>query len=165
MTDDARLREAVAAVRSLRDGGVRPLRAVVRAWSAGESLASVFADDLASARASPIEDPPGHWRPHTPDEAATLLAFLRHRTLAYDTPHGDPAEHRRVARRLVDALGVTRAWSNSDLLRVIDPATLSLPRGGYSYGTSYLLTGATFEEVALLEGDGLAALALWTDED
>ncbi len=162
---DARRREALAAMRAMRSEGAPMLVGVARAWDAGQPLAPLFADDLAAAGARELAEPPGRpWRPLAPEQAVTLLALRRYRSLAYNWPRGDPAQHRLAAQRLADALGVARAWCNTDVTRVVDPVTLTLPPG-CTYGWTGGLTKHTFEEVVLLEGDGFAALALWADED
>jgi hypothetical protein len=135
---------------------VRPLRA---------TLAETFADDLRELASNPLPEPTDRWKPLTLEQAVTLLAACRYRTLAYGVTAGQPAEHVAAARSLVDALEVRQAFAASSLFEVLTAGTLALPDDGYGYGNAFDLTGATFEEVVLLLGPGHAALVLWTDED
>lgn len=153
------------AAQHFRRDGVRPALLAVRGGRPGAPLAERFADDLRDARWPQLPEPPARWHDLPLDAALALLAYCRHRTLAYDTARGAVADHLAAARQLLDALAVRRAWSSSTLHTVIDGASLATPRGGFSYGSNNLLTGATFEQTVLLEGDAFAALVVWTDED
>jgi hypothetical protein len=135
---------------------VRPLRT---------TLAETFAADLRELAFTQLPEPTDHWKSLTLEQAVTLLAACRHRTLAYGDATGAPAEHVAAARALVDALEVRQAFAASTLFEVLSAGTLALPDDGYGYGNAFDLTGATFEEVVLLLGPGHAALVLWTDED
>jgi hypothetical protein len=156
--------ELQAAMAGFRTGGVKPALLVARRWAPPTPALALFADDLRAEGWSTPETPAGWDTPSLPAGIA-LLAFCRHRSLAYDFPYGSVDESREAADALARALAVQRIQSSSTLYKIIDPVTLRLPARGYSYASGSHVTGATFEQVVLLEGSEFAALVVWTDED
>lgn len=136
----------------------------VRALRSKKPLAQIFATDLAVRRWCALPEPPTGWWELDAGSGELLLAFCRHRSLAYDWPRGSPDEHRAAARTLVDALAIQRVWSNSSLHEILDADRLQCKEGG-CFGRNACMTDATFEQSVVLVGTEFAALVVWTDED
>lgn len=156
--------EIIAAIDRFQAEGVRAELLAVRPLGAGLPLTTLFADDLRARGWFALREPPEGWYALSIEEGVTLLAFFRHRRLAYGETNGVAGAHRDAARALVGAVSAHQVWSNNSFAELVDPGSLTLPD---EYGCLWKsrLSPTTFETTLLFAGDAVAALVTWTDED
>ncbi len=148
------------ALRRFTGAGIKPTLCALHALGS-KPVTSLFDDDLRTVNAAPLPALSNTWTQLSIQQANVALAVRRHRAQAYGDTRGQPANHLRAAKALLEELEAQRAWANSTTVEVADALTLQFPENGYAVGVGI----ATFEELVLVEGRTHALLALWTDED